>query len=108
MPGSAFPERSMERANRLFSEAMDALPQSAYHQVVPNPKIFIGPELHDTQIRAYALIAAAQLQAPSPRWNRDDIVLWERKVLDAADVYAHYIKNGPAVKSDLQESEDSP
>lgn len=60
--------------------------------VLPEP---VGPPLHSTQVRAYALIAAAQMtDMPGFHPHPDDLAAWEQHVLEAADRFVDYIIGG--------------
>lgn len=50
-----------------------------------------GPPLHETQMRAYALLAAANLTSPNSRPNADDLEIWRNNVLRTAQEFEHYI-----------------
>ncbi len=66
--------------------------------------------LHETQVRAYALLAAANIPLPHPDGQRgfsyESVSEWEAKVLRSAARFERYI-NGKTTTS-TQESEDSP
>lgn len=67
------------------------------------PVDWSGPALHPTQVRAYALLAAANLTPPNSRPNADDLALWRANVIRTAREYERYIMQDPP-----KESEDSP
>lgn len=60
--------------------------------------------LHETQVRAYALLAAANIPIPVARPAYEDLAAWEAKVLRTAARFERYI-NG---KKNDQGSEEPP
>jgi hypothetical protein len=50
--------------------------------------------LHSTQVRAYAIQAAANLPLANLRPSSTDLAAWYQTVMDAADLFTHYIETG--------------
>lgn len=65
--------------------------------------------LHETQVRAYALLAAAHIPLPNPTGQRglsyESVSEWEAKVLRSAARFERYINGKTNI---TKESEDSP
>lgn len=78
---------------RRFQEGLHA----GRDHVVPDiPMTITGPALHPTQVRAYALLAAANIPLPAPSGQRgfsyESVSEWEAKVLRSAARFERYIK----------------
>lgn len=81
---------------RRFQEGFNAADPFA-HRLLPDiPMTITGPALHPTQVRAYALLAAANIPLPAPSGQRgfsyESVSEWEAKVLRSAARFERYIK----------------
>lgn len=80
-----------------FARELDN-PRQRHHLLPYTPMIFNGPALHPTQVRAYALLAAANIPLPNPAGQRgfsyENVEEWEAKVLRSAARFERYIKEG--------------
>jgi hypothetical protein len=68
---------------------MDALPLKDHYQVLPPT-----PGMPSAWVRAHAIQAAANLPLANLRPSSTDLAAWYQTVMDAADLFTHYIETG--------------
>lgn len=86
-------------AFRVSAPVLDAEMRRLYRGIIgaPDHVKVTGPALHDTQVRAAALIAASNMVGGTAGFHphASDIRAWETRVLDTARRFEHYINGTP-------------
>lgn len=96
--GEAELSRIVDEASRAFRNRVNVLPDV-------EPK-FTGPAMHETEVRAAALLAASNMVGGTTGFHphASDVRAWETRVLDTARRFERYINGTTEPKG----SEDHP
>jgi hypothetical protein len=98
----------LERWRKAIEESVSRPAHLRARRLLDRQMTITGPALHETEVRAHALIAAANLTPPNSRPRVEDLELWQRNVMRTAEVFAGYINSGrQSARPAIEGNEDS-